>query len=120
MDDAYFLSIGHGLIGADHNGRIMLVNPEAERLLSWNANEALGKSIEEVLFIKDEQGTDIPLQDRPFRQVLATKKRSRCPRIIILLERRRKFPVTVSAAPILLNNEIIGCYRTFRETNPAD
>jgi len=31
-----------------------------------------------------------------------------------------KFPVTVSAAPILLNNEIIGVIETFRETTPAD
>ncbi len=74
MDDAILSSIGHGLIGADHNGRIMLVNPEAERLLQWESDEVLGKPIEEVLLIKDGKNNDVSPQDRPFRQVLATKK----------------------------------------------
>lgn len=73
IDDAILSSMGHGLIGTDHNGRIMLVNPEAERLLGWSENEALGKPIEEFLVIKNAQGDTVPAQDRPFRQVLATK-----------------------------------------------
>jgi PAS domain S-box-containing protein len=120
MDDATLSSIGDGLIAADHDGRIILVNPEAERLLNWDANEALNESIEDVLAIKDGQGNDIPVQDRPFRQVLTTSKKITVSSNCYFVRRNGdKFPVTVSAAPIILGSEVIGVIEVFREITPA-
>lgn len=117
IDDAILASIGQGLIGADHNGRIILVNAEAERLLGWVADDILGKPIDEVLTIRDEQGNDVPIQDRPFRQVMSTKKTVIMPPNYFFVRKNgEKFQTILSAAPIVLNNEVIGVIDSFRET----
>ena len=119
MDEAILSSISHGLIGADHNGRIILVNPEAERVLGWEANETLGKPIEEALTITDAQGNSIAAENRPFRQVLSTQKAVTMPSDYYFVRKNgEKFPVTVSATPIVLDNKIIGVIEVFREKIP--
>lgn len=119
MDEAILSSISHGLIGADHNGRIILVNPEAERVLGWEANETLGKPIEEALTITDAQGNSIAAENRPFRQVLSTQKAVTMPSDYYFVRKNgEKFPVTVSATPIVLDNKIIGVIEIFREKIP--
>ena len=116
MDDAILSSIVEGLIAADQNGKIVLVNPEAERLLGWDANQALGLPIEELLVIEDSQSNNIPVQDRPFRQVLTTKKKITISANCYFVRRNgEKFPVAVSAAPIRRGSEIVGVVETFRE-----
>ena len=116
MDDAILSSIVEGLIAADQTGKIILVNPEAEQLLGWDANQALSLPIEELLVIEDSQGNNIPVQDQPFRQVLTTKKKITVSSNYYFVRRNgEKFPVTVSAAPIKRGNEIVGVVETFRE-----
>jgi PAS domain S-box-containing protein len=44
-------SIGDGVIAADISGRIMMMNPVAERLTGWEETVATGKCISEVLGI---------------------------------------------------------------------
>ena len=117
IDDAVLSNIGYGLVGADHSGRVTLVNQEAERILGWTASDALDKPIEEVLAMRDEQGDDIPLQDRPFRQVMSTKKALSAPSNYFFTRKNgEKFQATLSVTPIILNNEVIGVIDSFRET----
>jgi PAS domain S-box-containing protein len=47
-------SIGEGVISADSEGAIVLMNPAAERLTGWSAPEAIGKNISLVLTTIDE------------------------------------------------------------------
>lgn len=117
MDDAILSGIDNGLIGADQNGKIILVNPAAESLLERDANEVLGKPIEEAFTLKDTQGNDIPAQNRPFRQVLATKKATAMPADYYFVRKDgEKLSVAVSAFPIILDNLIIGVVEIFRKT----
>jgi PAS domain S-box-containing protein len=48
-------SIGDGVLAADENGRVTRINPVAERLTGWSEAEALGRPIEEVFSIVNEQ-----------------------------------------------------------------
>ncbi|TZE81087.1 diguanylate cyclase [Calorimonas adulescens] len=47
-------SIGDGVISTDINGRITILNKVAEKLTGWKQEEALGKPIEEVFNIINE------------------------------------------------------------------
>lgn len=119
MDDAILSSISDGLIATDHAGRIILINPAAEKMLGWGRGEFIDKPIEEVLAVKDTQGKDVPLQNRPLRQALATKKTVPMSSNYYF-ERKdgQKFPVVVSADPIILNGAIIGVIEVFRKLSP--
>ncbi len=48
-------SIGDGVLGADKNGNVTLVNACAETMTGWSAHAALGQPLLEVLDLLDEQ-----------------------------------------------------------------
>jgi PAS domain S-box-containing protein len=48
-------SIGDGVISLDINGRVTLMNQVAEQLTGWSESEALGKPLEEVFCIINEE-----------------------------------------------------------------
>ncbi len=51
-------SIGDGVISTDTAGRVVFLNPEAERLTGWQTQEAAGKRIERVFNIVHEDSRE--------------------------------------------------------------
>ena len=116
INEAVLSSITDGLIAADRNGRIILLNPTGERILGWNADEILGKPIEDALLIKDTHGHDMPTHDIPFHKALQAKKTSTIPPSYSLIGKNSKrFHATLSVAPIMLENKVIGAVGVFNE-----
>jgi PAS domain S-box-containing protein len=48
-------SVGDALIATDKSGRVTLMNPVAEQLTGWRADEALGQTLETVFRIVNEE-----------------------------------------------------------------
>lgn len=75
-----FQSLADGVIGADVAGRILFVNPAAERVLGWKATEASGRTLAEVYAIHNVEGEMmlvLPADDKEDttpRQLLLTTK----------------------------------------------
>ncbi|MEZ0275415.1 MAG: PAS domain-containing protein, partial [Roseimicrobium sp.] len=75
-----FQSLADGVIGADVAGRILFVNPAAERVLGWRAEEAAGRTLAEVYAIHNTEGEMmlvLPADDKEDttpRQLLLTTK----------------------------------------------
>jgi diguanylate cyclase (GGDEF)-like protein/PAS domain S-box-containing protein len=92
-------SIGDGVIRTDPSGRIDYLNPVAERLTGWRAEDALGRTVPEVLQMIDEL-TRKPLID-PVSRCLGEQRVVESPGHALLLNRDGKeFAVRDSAAPI--------------------
>lgn len=64
-------SLGEGVITADNDGRVVLLNHMAERLTGWTQGTAKGKLLAEILPLLD-QHTRTPLPN-PAEQVLTTR-----------------------------------------------
>jgi PAS domain S-box-containing protein len=64
-------SIVDGVVCTDRMGAITFMNPVAERLTAWNARQASGKPIDEILLLKD-RATDTRL--RPAQQCIDEEK----------------------------------------------
>jgi PAS domain S-box-containing protein len=62
-------SIGDGVIATDSEGRVTLMNGVASALTGWHVHEALGKPLEEVFCIVNEQSR--ATVENPVRRVLA-------------------------------------------------
>ena len=62
-------SIGDGVLAADEHGRVTRINPVAERLTGWSEKDAIGRPIDEVFNIVNEQTR--AKVDNPIRRVLA-------------------------------------------------
>lgn len=91
-------SMSAGLIATDLEGRVMFVNPAAENFTGWSRAEALGRPIEEVYILRDEDGT--PSSECPLRLVLGTNKAIHRERFLLAARANSTIFVEDSTAPI--------------------
>jgi signal transduction histidine kinase len=66
LEKAAYDELPDGVVVADADGRVVLVNPAAQRLLGCSADEAVGRDYREVLPLVDEQGRDWWACTRPY------------------------------------------------------
>jgi PAS domain S-box-containing protein len=108
-------SIGDGVITTDTRGRITLLNPVAERLTGWRADEATGRPLREVFAIFNEL-TRQPCED-PVAKVLKTGLVVELANHTCLVSRNGvERAIADSGAPILdAQGTILGVVLVFRD-----
>lgn len=108
-------SIGDGVITADTNGRVSLLNPVAEQLTGWRSEEAVGHLLSEVFPIFNEL-TRQPCED-PVAKVLKTGLVVELANHTCLVARDgRERAIADSGAPILdEEGNILGVVLVFRD-----
>jgi len=108
-------SISEGVIATDPNELITFINPIAEKLTGWTANEAMGRKITEVFHIIDEQSRQVV--ESPIKQVLQNSMVARVSNHILLISKdAREIPINDSGA-LIRNREgaIIGVVLVFHD-----
>ena len=87
------------MIATDAQGRIVFVNPVAEELTGWAQGEAIGRPLEEVFVIVNEE-TQLPVES-PVTRVLREKRVVGLANHTLLIARDgRQYPIDDSGAPI--------------------
>jgi len=110
-DDAILASIGDGVITTDEQGKITMINKTAEKMLGRKPHEILGKPIYAILLLENEEGDTIPPEKLPVSIALAGTTTT----VYYVREDKTKFPVSISVAPVILNEKIIGTVDVFRD-----
>ncbi|MBX2866774.1 cell wall metabolism sensor histidine kinase WalK [Candidatus Kaiserbacteria bacterium] len=111
-------SIGDGLVVLDEQGRVVLVNKVFEELLGWKQSEVVGKVFIDVVPLIDESGTPLPKEKRLIAQSLRKGVSNRGSRTGKLSYQRKDgslFPVAISTAPVIVNEEVRGAVEVFRD-----
>ncbi|HZK19174.1 MAG TPA: ATP-binding protein [Treponemataceae bacterium] len=108
-------SIGDAVIAVDKTSTITLINPVAEELTGWMANDAIGKNLDEIFTIVKEKSRE--KQINPVKTVLETGQKQILKNHTILLSQTGKeYPIADSAAPIrLLDGTLTGVVLVFRD-----
>ena len=117
-EKAILLSIGDGLIATDEKGSIIIINETAEMLLMEKSGEVVGKNFFEVINMENEKGTAIPFDDNPISKALATSTITTTAAGLTYYYVRKdktKFPVSVTVAPVVFEDKIIGAIEVFRD-----
>lgn len=92
-------SIGDAVIATDDEKRISFLNQEAEKLIGWTAQEALGKPVTQLIQLKNEE-TGAPLVN-PVEEVLREKKNVLLAKDALLVSRHGiETPIQPSVSPI--------------------
>ncbi|MDT8385838.1 MAG: PAS domain S-box protein [Gammaproteobacteria bacterium] len=108
-------SIGDAVLATDADGRVTRMNPIAEALTGWPAPEALGRPVEEVFrIINEETRQPAPL---PVDKVLRTGKIQGLANHTVIISRDgRERPIADSAAPIQDQDGVVqGVVLVFRD-----
>jgi len=108
-------SIGDAVIATDAWGRIVFVNPVAEELTGWVQGDAIGRPLDEVFVIVNEE-TQLPVES-PVTRVLREKRVvGLADRTLLIARDGRQFPIDDSGAPIRnRTGEILGVVLVFRD-----
>ncbi len=108
-------SIGDGVIATDRQGRVVRMNPVAEKLCGWNELEARGRLLDEVFRIVNAVSRE-HLED-PVQKVFATGQVIGLANHTLLLSKTgEEFQIADSAAPIKdRNGNITGAVLVFRD-----
>ncbi|HPR31991.1 MAG TPA: PAS domain S-box protein, partial [Prolixibacteraceae bacterium] len=99
-------SIGDAVITSDREGRVVHMNPVAERLTGWTEKEAIQQQIDEVFAIfNEETGESVP---NPVKRVIREGEVVGLANHTVLLSKDgRRIPIADSGAPIFDNNRSI-------------
>ena len=106
-DAAILASIGEALIGTDSQGRITVVNEEAEGMFGWRAKNVVGRRAVDMIFLEDENGKEIPAAQRPVSVVLSTGRKVTLTAHAVLADKSR-LPLVITASPVSLNGRMSG------------
>jgi PAS domain S-box-containing protein len=108
-------SIGDGVIAADSEGRIILLNKVAEELTGWSHEEAVGNLFDDVCHLINENTRE--RCENPVDRVIKTGAIVELANHTILINKDRTERILAdSAAPILdAKNSIIGVVLVFRD-----
>ena len=108
-------SIGDGVISTDAAGRIVFMNPVAERMTGWPSEQAMGRPVTEVLTVMNEE-TGVPVPDA-VAECIATAEVTYLEDNAVLVARdgvRRD--IRASAAPLKTpSGETIGSVLAFQD-----
>jgi two-component system cell cycle sensor histidine kinase/response regulator CckA len=108
-------SLGDAVVTTDVKGRVTFLNPEAERLTGWTQEAGVGRPIELVFQIVDEE-TRQPISD-PSMRVLRTRATEPLSNHTILLGRHAvETPIEYKVSPITQSDSgIEGAVLVFRD-----
>jgi PAS domain S-box-containing protein len=111
-------SIGDAVIATDPEGNINLLNPIAEQLTGWKAEDALGRPLEDVFKIIREGSRETV--ESPVRQVLRSGSIVGLANHTLLLRPDgSEIAIDDSASPIRASNdELAGVILVFRDVSP--
>jgi PAS domain S-box-containing protein len=108
-------SIGDAVIATDAAGRISFVNPVAESLTGWKAEEALGRPLPAVFRIVNER-TGQPLEEPVGRVLREGRAVALANHAALVTKDGHTVPVEDSAAPILdAAGQVIGAVLVFHD-----
>jgi PAS domain S-box-containing protein len=109
-------SIGDGVIATDGIGNISFLNPVAEQLTGWNGTDAIGRPLNEIFRVVNEE-TRLAVPD-PVSKVLATGTIVGLANHSVLLSKNgNEFPIDDSAAPIKDKGRIKGVVLVFSDVS---
>ena len=99
-------SLGEGVVATDQQERIILMNESAANLTGYSPAEAVGKTLQKILYLIDHQ------TNKPCVKILAREM----PNSLTLVTRDLKeIPVAISNSPIKAAGRIIGAVTVFQD-----
>lgn len=106
---------GEGIYGVDAEGSTTFVNPAAERLLGWKAEELIGSNIHFAIHHSRGDGSDYCVQECPIFAAFKDGAVRQVDDEVFWCKDGRSIPVAYTSTPILDNGHLVGAVVVFRD-----
>ncbi len=108
---------GEGIYGVDAEGRATFVNPAAERILGWQAEDLIDRNIHEAIHHSHTDGTDYCVHDCPIFAAFKDGTVRRVDDEVFWHRDGRAIPVEYTSTPIMDNGHLVGAVVIFRDVS---
>ncbi len=106
---------GEGIYGIDVNGNATFVNPAAERILGWHAQELIGKNIHTMIHHSYADGSDFCVHDCPIYSAFKDGVIQRVEDDVFWSRSGKPIAVDYTSTPILDSGKLVGAVVIFRD-----
>lgn len=113
--EAMIQNIGDGVVGFNDKGEITFINKQVKAMTGWSQKELLGKPLIHAIKMVDDAGIEIAMSRRPVRTALFEKKKVVDTKNSYVRKDGSKFPVAVTATPVVLYEQVVGGVTVFRD-----
>lgn len=113
--NAMLENIGDGIIGINNRGEIVFINPQAELMLGVGREELVGKMLIHSIKLFSDKNEEVSPQQRPIHTALFSKKKVTTNKFLYQRNDGKKFPVAITATPIISHDLVIGGVDVFRD-----
>ena len=108
---------GEGFYGVDAEGRATFVNPAAERILGWKAEELISRNIHVAIHHSHTDGSDYCVHDCPIFAAFKDGAIRRVDDEVFWHRDGRPIPVEYTSTPIMDNGHLVGAVVIFRDVS---
>ncbi|OGM59366.1 hypothetical protein A3A75_03375 [Candidatus Woesebacteria bacterium RIFCSPLOWO2_01_FULL_39_10] len=113
--DAMIENIGEGVIGINDKGEIIFTNKSVENMTGFSQSELMGKPIWTSLKMVDKFDKEVEVNETPVRNALYLNKKIATSDYFYVRRDNTKFPVAMTATPIVVFEQVLGGAVVFRD-----
>lgn len=106
---------GEGIYGVDVNGNATFINPAAERILGWKAEDLIGKNIHALIHHSHANGSEYCVHDCPIYAAFRDGTIRQVDDEVFWTREDKAVPVAYTSTPILDNGHLVGAVVVFRD-----
>ncbi len=110
-------AVGEGVYGFDLEGNAVFINPAAEQMTGWKAEELLGKNIHQYHHHSHENGEHYPVEECKIYNTMRDGIERRITNEVFWRKDGSSFPVEYTSTPVYKNGERIGAVAVFRDVS---
>lgn len=109
------MSVGDGVISADGDGTVKMMNPAAEQLTGWPLDEAAGRPLADIVMLMDQHTLE-PCASLAWMTPVAGDEHRSVHHMILVNRNSEAIPIEVSSAPIIgSSGQTTGVVLVFRD-----
>ena len=108
-------SVGDGIYGVDHEGRVTFINPSGAEALGYTPEQLDGRRAHELFHAADEHGTAFPWSGCYVYEALHSGAVANAEEDTYIRADGTSFPVEITASPLLDESALRGAVVVFRD-----
>lgn len=108
-------AVGEGIYGFDLEGKAIFVNPAAEQMTGWNADELIGQNIHQYHHHSHADGSEYPACDCQIYATMQDGQSRHVTNEVFWRQDGSSFPVEYTSTPVYKNGTLIGAVAVFRD-----
>ncbi len=110
-------AVGEGIYGFDLQGNAVFVNPAAERMTGWKAEQLLGKNIHKYHHHSHADGSAYPAEDCQIYNTMRDGVERNIKNEVFWRKDGSHFPVEYTSTPVFKDQKLIGAVAVFRDVS---